>query len=360
MTDLGHMRRALFHAARAEGATTPNPMVGAVVVSASGVVVGQGCHRRAGDPHAEVHALDEAGEAARGGTLYATLEPCCHTGRTGPCTMRILAAGIRRVVVAMQDPNPLVDGRGLALLRQGGVTVEVGLLEAEARRLNAPFISVHARGRPLVAVKAAVSLDGRIAAAPGQRTAISSALVNRRAQRLRAAADAIGVGSDTVIVDDPLLTVRGLVRVQPLVRVVFDRRLRTPPSARVFSTLAQGPVIILTTTDTLARAPDRARALESAGATLVPAPPDLGGALAELARREVSLLLLEGGARLHGAAWEADLVDRVYLIVAPITLGATGVPLFGGHSIPRGRLAPVAIEGRGPDVWIEADVHRDH
>jgi diaminohydroxyphosphoribosylaminopyrimidine deaminase / 5-amino-6-(5-phosphoribosylamino)uracil reductase len=175
VTDTDHMRRALFHAARAEGVTTPNPMVGAVVVSAGGVVVGQGRHPRAGEPHAEVFALEDAGERARGATLFVTLEPCCHTGRTGPCTRRIIDAGIRRVVAAMRDPNPLVKGKGFDELRAAGIAVDVGLLGDEAGRLNRAFTIVQTEERPMVIAKAAVSEDSRIAAAPGVRTQLTSA-----------------------------------------------------------------------------------------------------------------------------------------------------------------------------------------
>ncbi|MGE0043205.1 MAG: bifunctional diaminohydroxyphosphoribosylaminopyrimidine deaminase/5-amino-6-(5-phosphoribosylamino)uracil reductase RibD [Vicinamibacterales bacterium] len=360
MTDAGHMRRALLHAARAEGVTTPNPLVGAVVVSAQGIVVGQGRHARAGEPHAEVNALDEAGALARDGTLYVTLEPCCHVGRTGPCTTRILASGVRRVVAAMRDPNPRVNGRGLQMLREAGLAVEEGLLEAEARRLNAPFVTVQTAGRPFVVAKAAVSLDGRIAEAPGRRTAISGPGANRRSQQLRAAADAVAVGSGTVLADDPLLTVRETVRLRPLARVVFDRRLRTPPGARLLSTLDHGPVIILTTAATLAAEPARARALEDAGATVVGGPGTVAGALAELVRFDVMQVLLEGGATLHRAAWDDGVIDRLHVIVAPVALGDAGVAAFAGARIAPGRLAPVAITACGPDAWLEADVHRNH
>jgi diaminohydroxyphosphoribosylaminopyrimidine deaminase/5-amino-6-(5-phosphoribosylamino)uracil reductase len=214
VTDADHMRRALFHAGRSEGVTTPNPMVGAVIVTEQGIVAGYGRHPRAGEPHAEVFALEAAGARARGATMYVTLEPCCHVGR----------AGIRRVVAAMRDPNPLVSGRGFAALRAAGIAVEVGLLESEAARLNRAFTIVQTQGRPMVIAKVATSKDSKIASAPGRRTALTSGKADRRTQRLRAAVDAIGVGSETVIADDPFLTVRDLYR---------SRRLR--------STLARFP-----------------------------------------------------------------------------------------------------------------------
>ncbi len=267
MTDADFMRRALFHAGRAEGVTTPNPLVGAVVVSPDGVVVGQGRHPRAGAPHAEVFALDDAGDRARGATLFVNLEPCCHTGRTGPCTRRIIAAGIRRVVAAMRDPNPLVSGKGFEELRANGVEVDVGLLQDEAARMNRAFAIVQTEGRPMVIAKAASSVDARIAAAPGVRTQLTSAEANRRTQRLRAAVDAIGVGSGTMLADDPILTVRDCYRPRPLARVVFDRELRTPATARVFATLDSGPVIFVTTEAAASRYPERTQALITAGAT---------------------------------------------------------------------------------------------
>ncbi len=359
MTDEDLMRRALFHAGRAAGATTPNPLVGAVVVSSDGVIVGQGRHPRAGDPHAEVLALEEAGDRARGGTLFVTLEPCCHHGRTPPCTDRIIESGVARVVVAMVDPNPVVHGRGIADLRAAGIQVEVGLLEAEARRLNRPFVTVQTRGRPEVIIKAATSADGHIAARPGERTAISSPESARRTQRLRAMVDAVAVGSGTVLADDPLLTARDMVRSRPLARVVFDRRLRTPPGARLFSTLREGPVIVLTTDATLAREPARARALKEAGATLSGGGDDIERAIRALVAFEISSVLVEGGAMVHRALLDADLVDTAHIIVAPERLGAGGVLLFGTGEIGIGELTPRCIERVGPDTWMEFDVHGD-
>ena len=357
MTDADHMRRALFHARRGEGVTTPNPMVGAVVVTPDGIVAGYGRHPRAGDPHAEVFALDDAGALARGATLFVTLEPCCHTGRTGPCTRRIVAAGIRRVVAAMRDPNPLVSGKGFDELRASGVEVEVGLLEGEAARLNRAFTIVQTQGRPMVIAKAATSTDARIAAAPGVRTALTSREANRRTQRLRAAVDAVGVGSGTVLADDPVLTVRECYRPRPLARVVFDRRLRTPPEARLLSTLAAGPVIILTTAAATARHPARAEALTRAGASLIEGSGTLREDLRALVPFDVSTLLLEGGAVMHAAAWHAGVIDRMHVVVAPTSLGETGVKFFDGVEVPMSQLIPVAVEQLGPDRWMEADVH---
>jgi len=270
--DVRWMRRALAHARRGVGRTTPNPIVGACVVTGDGVVVGQGAHERAGEPHAEVHALDEAGDAALGATLYCTLEPCVHLGRTGPCTDRIIAAGIRRVVAAMEDPFPQVSGRGFAALRDRGIEVDIGVCADEAARLNQPFLTTVREGRPFVILKAATSLDGRIAAGLGERTAITSREALRHAQYQRASVDAVAVGSGTVLVDDPMLTTREVFRERPLVRVIFDRRLRISPSARVLTTLAFGPVIILTSSLSMEQQPRRVDALEQAGATIMPMP----------------------------------------------------------------------------------------
>ena len=356
--DLAMMRRALFHAARGIGRTTPNPMVGAVVVSAEGVVVGHGFHERAGEPHAEVHALDEAGERARGATLYVTLEPCCHTGRTGPCTRRIIEAGVARVVAAMTDPDPRVSGQGFADLRSHGIAVDEGLFESRARRLNAAFLTVKTKRRPLVVLKAAASLDARVASGPGVRTAISSNAANRRTQMLRASVDAVAIGSETLLVDDPLLTARDCRRLRPLTRVVFDRRLRTPPHARLFSTLADGPVIIVTTSKG-GDAAERAAALEALGGVEIVESPSLAGALQSLADRDISTLLVEGGPTLQASLVRESLADRLHLVVASHAIGAGGVQWLGTDVLDPSALVPVGVEPRGPDVWIEADVHGD-
>lgn len=353
------MRRALFHAARAQGATVPNPLVGAVVVDAAGVVVGQGFHERAGDPHAETVALAAAGMRSRGATMYVTLEPCCHTGRTSPCTDRILAAGITRVVVATRDPDPRVSGGGIARLRAAGVTVDVGLEEAAARRLNAAFMAAHERGRAFVVLKAATSSDGRIAAAPGVRTLISGPVAGRRTQVLRAASDAMAVGIGTILVDDPLLSVREVVRDRPFTRVVFDSALRTPTTARLLTTPQGGRVIMVTSPATLASRADRVRTFAARGAVVVGAA-TLTDACRQLLLLDVQTLLVEGGGRLQRAFWEAGLVDRLHLIVAPEVLGSGGVPLFDGFHLPWERLTGLNAEPCGRDIWMEADVHWNH
>lgn len=354
------MERALFHAARGAGRTSPNPLVGAVVVSADGVVVGQGFHQRAGEAHAEVHALAEAGSRARGATLYCTLEPCCHQGRTGPCVSRIVDAGVARVVAAVEDPNPAVRGRGFALLRERGVTVEVGLAADTAVTLNQPFFTLMREGRPFVVLKAATSVDGRIAGAPGRRTQLTSAAANRHAHRVRAEVDAIGVGSGTILADDPELTARGAFRERPLARVIFDRRLRTPPRARVLSTPEAGPVIIVTTAASAARG-DLREALEARGAQIeIAADGTLRAGLARLAARQIESLLLEGGGAVHAAAWDEDLVDYVRLYVTPHVLGDAGVPLLPDRAFSSADLRDRRIVPLGPDVLIEGYVHGTH
>jgi diaminohydroxyphosphoribosylaminopyrimidine deaminase/5-amino-6-(5-phosphoribosylamino)uracil reductase len=328
------MRRAIAHARRGLGRTTPNPIVGACIVSDEGVVVGQGAHEFAGGPHAEINALEEAGADARGATLYCTLEPCSHTGKTGPCTERIIAAGIRRVVAAMGDPFPRVNGRGFAALRAHGIEVDVGVEHDAAVRLNQPFLTAVRRGRPFVILKAATSLDGHIAI-KGERTALTSATALRHAQYMRAQVDAIGVGSETILVDDPLLTAREVYRERPLTRVIFDRRGRVPPTARIFSTLPAGPVLVVTSNE-------------------------LREGLEDLAVQGIHSVLLEGGAKVHAAAWDAGVVDYVQLYVAPVWLGQDGVPLLEGRDFSPASLIERRVEQLGPDVLIEGYVHRPH
>jgi diaminohydroxyphosphoribosylaminopyrimidine deaminase/5-amino-6-(5-phosphoribosylamino)uracil reductase len=351
------MNRALSLAERGRGRTSPNPLVGAVVVSRDGVIVGQGFHRRVGEPHAEVHALEQAGDLARGSTLYCTLEPCSHVGRTGPCVQRIVEAGVVRVVAAVQDPNPLVNGRGFEQLRAHGVTVEVGLGAEAARALNQPFFTLMREHRPFVVLKAAMSADGYIAEAPGRRTQLTSSEANRHAHRVRAEVDAIGVGVGTILVDDPSLTARGAFRERPLVRVIFDRRLRTPAGAAVLSTSQVGPVIIMTSVES-ARHDALREPLEAKGAVIEPVrEATLRAALGRLADHQVESLLLEGGAAVHAAAWDEDVVDFVRLYVAPRTIGSGGVPFLGGRAFRESDLVDRHVETLGPDTLIEGYVH---
>lgn len=355
MTDERWMERALFHAARGAGRTSPNPLVGAVIVSPDGVIVGQGYHERAGEPHAEVRAIEDAGPRARGATMYCTLEPCAHQGRTGPCAPRIVEAGIARVVAAVEDPNPLVSGRGFAYLRAHGVAVEVGLGARRAAALNQPFFTLMREGRPFIILKAAVSSDGYIAERPDRRTVLTSEAANRHAHRARAEVDALAVGVGTILADDPALTPRGAYRERPLIRVVFDRRLRTPPSARLLSTLDAGPVMIVTSDQGAGRA-DVRKALEARGAELLVAGDGIRDALSQLGQRQISSLLLEGGATLHAAAWNAAVVDYVRLYVAPRAL-VSGVALLPECGFSQDSLIERRVETLGPDRLIEGYVY---
>src|ERR1043166_4639380 len=357
MTDLDYMDRALQLAERGRGRTSPNPLVGSVVVSSDGVVVGQGFHRRVGEAHAEIVALTEAGARAHGATLYCTLEPCSHRGRTGPCAEAIVAAGVSRVVAAIQDPNPLVNGRGFEHLRAHGIAVDVGVRSNEARRLNQPFFTVMRERRPFVVLKAAMSADGYIAEAPGKRTMLTSAEADRHSHLFRAEVDAIAVGSETILVDDPLLTARGAYRERPLMRVIFDRRLRTPAHAAVLSTLAAGPVMIMTS-PVAAASGDLRQPLEARGARIeVVEGTALRPSFERLADLGVESLLLEGGSEVHAAAWDEDLVDLVSIYVCPRVIGAGGVRFLGGRTFDASMLVDRREERLGPDMLIEGYVH---
>ena len=361
MDDAHYMRKALAIAERGRGTTSPNPLVGALVVDDEGVIVGRGAHRVAGGPHAEVIAVEEAGDRARGATLYCTLEPCAHTGRTGPCAPLVANAGIRRAVIALEDPHPLVQGRGLAHLRERGIETAVGIERDAAARQNVAFLTNVRFARPYVIVKAALSLDGRVAQAPGVRTRLTGPAANRRVQRQRAEVDAVAVGSGTVLTDDPLLTPRGVFRPRPLTRVIFDRRLRTPPSARVLSTLDAGPVIIVTGEHACASAPEKSAALGAAGARLLALPTDdLAAACRALLREGVTTLVLEGGAALHRAALDADIVDAVDLYITPRRLGESGLAWMENRRFDWESLEHTSAVWLGPDILVEGHVHRNH
>jgi diaminohydroxyphosphoribosylaminopyrimidine deaminase/5-amino-6-(5-phosphoribosylamino)uracil reductase len=359
LTDLDYMNRALDLAERGRGTTSPNPMVGAVVVRRDGTIVGQGYHERAGGPHAEIRALDEAGELARGAWLYCTLEPCCHVGRTGPCVERVSAAGISRVVAATVDADPRVSGRGFDFLRHKGIDVSVGPGRDRALRLNRAYFTFKTKGRPFVIMKAATSLDNKVAAGAGARTRISSPESLRHAHTIRAEIDAIAVGSETVLIDDPMLTAREVHRQRPLTRVIFDRRLRMPPQAKVFSTLDAGPVIIVTAPESIAANPGRARDLAQAGAELEPiVDGTLARAFSRLGERQIMSLVLEGGTTLQAAAWTAGLVDAVHLYVSPMTIGAEGVAWIDADTVSMAALADRRTVALGPDTFMEGYVHR--
>jgi len=354
--DRAFMRRALFTAERGRGRTSPNPIVGAVVVSPDGVVLGQGAHLAAGGPHAEVHALAEAGDRARGATLYCTLEPCAHAGRTPPCAPRVAAAGPSRAVVAMIDPNPRVAGEGIALLRARGVRVDVGLCGEEAARANAAFLTWMTKRRPHVTVKIARSHDGFVGRSGAAPVKLTGAAMDRLMHRQRAEVDAIAIGAGTLIADDPLLTPRGAFRTRPLTRVVFDWRLRGGGGRRLYRTLDAGPVLIVTTEAAAAANPQAVQDLKDRGVRLLALPRrDLALAMTALGDLSITSLLVEGGPELQDAFAAAHLVDRVQTIVVPRTLGA-------GVAAPRlleleGRLTMPLETHAGGDTLLEADVH---
>jgi diaminohydroxyphosphoribosylaminopyrimidine deaminase/5-amino-6-(5-phosphoribosylamino)uracil reductase len=320
------MARALFHAERGRGRTHPNPLVGAVVVSDAGVVVGQGAHLQAGGPHAEMWALDAAGELARGATLYCTLEPCCHVGRTGPCVERIAASGIRRVVTAIEDPNPRVKGGGHAWLRAHGIEVETGVGRAEAALQNAPFFTWMQQHRPWTMLKTATSNDGFVGR-PHERTTLSGDIANRWMHRQRAWVDAIVVGADTVIADNPSLTARGAFRARPLTRVVVDWRGRTSQEATVWSTPSAGPVIMVVLQSVVDESPHRFAEMRRCGIRVdAYETRDLAKVTERLAVEGVQSVVLEGGPTLQRAWVDAGLVDYVQWLRTPVTLGQ-GVPM---------------------------------
>ncbi|HJW06809.1 MAG TPA: bifunctional diaminohydroxyphosphoribosylaminopyrimidine deaminase/5-amino-6-(5-phosphoribosylamino)uracil reductase RibD [Rhodanobacter sp.] len=325
-TDHEHMAHALRLAERGLYTTQPNPRVGCVIAH-GGEVVGTGFHQRAGEPHAEVFALREAGERARGATAYVTLEPCAHHGRTPPCADALVAAGVGRVVIAAEDPFPQVDGHGIGKLRAAGIAVEQGLMREAARELNCGFFSRIERGRPFVRVKLAMSLDGRTALASGESKWITGAAARADVQRWRARSSAILTGSGTVLADDPRLTVRlpdGGEFTPPL-RVILDRRLRTPAGSHVLDGAA--PTLVLhgaqaTTTDERFARVERAVVAERGDGL------DLSAMLALLAARDCNELHVEAGPTLCGALFEQGCVDELLLYVAPLLLGDGARPLL--------------------------------
>ncbi|WP_067932240.1 bifunctional diaminohydroxyphosphoribosylaminopyrimidine deaminase/5-amino-6-(5-phosphoribosylamino)uracil reductase RibD [Alicyclobacillus kakegawensis] len=359
--DAYFMRQAISLGELGLAQASPNPSVGAIIVR-DGEVVGQGAHLKAGGPHAEVHALRMAGEAARGATAYVTLEPCSHVGRTPPCADALIAAGVRRVVVACTDPNPQVAGRGLARLREAGIEVVVGVEEEAAKRLHEAFFHVMATGRPLVVWKAAATLDGYIATASGHSRYVTSAAARQEVQWLRWRIPAIAVGVQTILADDPQLTVRFRSRSgvrQPL-RVVLDSTLRTPQCARLLR--EPGRTLIYTTE----AAPDeRERRLTEAGEgriDIVRLPPGADGrvpladALADLARRGCNSVLVEGGRTLVSGLLRERLIDRVVYYLAPKLLGG-GIPALDGLATVRMEeavtLADVRTEVVDGDIRVD-------
>ena len=353
LADETYMRRALGLAERGRGHVEPNPLVGAVVARA-GQVVGEGWHKRFGGPHGEVNALVAAGEAARGATLYVTVEPCCHHGKTPPCTDAILRAGVKRVVAAMTDPFPAVAAKGLETLRAAAVEVDVGLGGVAAARLNAPYLTLLRKGRPYVHAKWAMSLDGKIAAAGGDSKWISGEESRRRVHELRGRMDAVIVGIGTVLADDPLLTVRPPGPRTPA-RIVLDSQGRTPPTCQLARTAREVPTLIVTAA---ASAPQlRELGCEVIGLTPQAGRPALFALFAELGRRRMTNVLVEGGSAVLGAFLDARAIDEVHVSIAARLVGGTqALPPIGGrgvdHMAEALRLATCQMESIEGDVFI--------
>jgi diaminohydroxyphosphoribosylaminopyrimidine deaminase/5-amino-6-(5-phosphoribosylamino)uracil reductase len=357
------MRRALQLAARARGKTAPNPMVGAVLVK-DDQVVGEGYHRVAGGPHAEVLALRAAGSAARGATCYVTLEPCCHHGRTPPCSDALITAGVARVVAAMQDPFPRVAGGGAAALRAAGIPVDVGLLETEARRLNAAYLKYVTQGLPFVTLKMAMTLDGKIATASGDSRWVTGEAARRAVHRWRSETRAVMVGIGTARADDPQLTAR-LRGARNPTRVLVDARAELPLNSHIGRTLDTVATIVAAGESAPA---DRCAELAAAGAAVLRLPEQAGrirlrSLMEELARRELSTLLVEGGAELAAGLIEEDLVDRVIFFVAPKLLGGRSAPgpIGGtGRSLMSAAIPihDLSVRHFGSDLALMGYVHR--
>ncbi len=363
MNDNQYMQMALALAEKGAGYVSPNPMVGAVVIN-DGTVVGRGYHQTLGGPHAEVNAIDEAGERARGGTLYVTLEPCHHHGRTPPCTRKILDAGIRRVVVAMEDPNPHVTGGGSAFLQSRGVDVTSGILENQARRLNESFIKYVLTGRPFVTLKMAATLDGRIATHTGDARWVTGTAARALVHRLRHAMDAILVGVGTVLADDPSLTARLEAErgVDPT-RIVLDSRLRMPATAKMLNQSSTADTWVVCGPEAPLR---NKESLRARGATLLEVPIKSDGIdfqclMGTLGDKGITSVLIEGGAHVAASAIRDDVVDKALFFYAPNILGGEGIPMFAGRgpdlmseSVP---LSDVEVSRVGRDILVSGYRH---
>ena len=367
MTDVDYMLMALELAERGRGRTSPNPMVGAVIVR-DGEIVGRGFHARAGEDHGEIVALKEAGDRARGATLYINLEPCCHHGRTPPCADAIVEAGVKRVVAAMVDPFEKVASKGIEALRIAGIEVDVGLLQDEARTLNEVFVKYVTTGKPFVILKMAMSLDGRIAAGSGDSKWITCEEARTRVHRLRDEVDAVLVGRGTVEQDDPLLTARlpdGEVK-NPI-RVILDGKARVPIDARVLSDKSEASTWVIVGESA---EPDRTSAIREAGAEVIPLPDELGriefeAMLRELGRRDVTSLLVEGGKEVFTEALKSRSVDKLVAFVAPLIVGGDGrFNAVGELEVQRisdaFKLRDVTVERVCDDVLIEGYVSYAH
>lgn len=332
-TDAEFMQRAIQLAAKGRYTADPNPNVGCVIVR-DGEIVGEGWHRRAGEPHAEIHALNQSGERAQGATVYVTLEPCSHTGKTPPCANALVKAGVKKVIAAMMDPNPLVAGRGLIKLHQAGIETDSGLLETQARELNPGFIRRMSSGRPYVRVKLAMSLDGRTAMASGESQWITGEAARRDVQRLRAQSSAILTGISTVLYDDPSMNVRlsaeelGVEAVRQPKRIVLDSEHKMLSEARIFATegeSAGGECIVYTTVnvDNEADYPYTIKTVEARNGRI-----DLDALLADLGKKEINLLHVEAGSILCGALLQEELVDEIVVYIAPHVMGDEAKGLF--------------------------------
>lgn len=354
--DHRYMAQALQLAERGLYTTTPNPRVGCVIVHGRGVV-GEGWHAQAGAPHAEINALAAAGAAARGATVYVTLEPCAHQGRTGPCAPALAAAGVGRLVAAMRDPNPLVAGKGLALLEQAGIVVESGLLGEEARELNIGFVSRMTRGRPWVRMKLAASLDGKTALANGKSQWITGVAARRDGHAWRARACAVLTGIGTVKDDDPQLTVREVETPRQPLRVVVDSRLETPSNARI---LVGGTLIAAAVNDEA-----RSRALQEKGAEVIVLPNaagkvELPALMQELGRREMNEVHVEAGFKLNGSLLREGLVDELVIYLAPHLIGDAARGMFELPQLEdlggRRELTIRDLRMVGPDIRVIARI----
>lgn len=351
------MQRALALAASGVGLVSPNPLVGCVIVSASGEIVGEGCYTYEGVTHAETAALATAGQRARGGTAYVSLEPHDHHGKTPPCTDALIRAGIARVVCPIEDPNPLVSGSGFRRLREAGIEVLTGVMADEASRQNEKFICWHKMSRPFVHLKLAMSLDGRISVGSSVSTLLSGPAASKRVHALRHEHDAILIGGNTAVVDDPSLTDRsGLPRRRPLLRVILDDRLRCTAVMQIAKTARTTPTLIFTKPEN----GDRTKALTECGvdvAFLAAGGRDLPGVLNQLKDREIQSVLVEGGTQVAGAFWDAGLVDKLTFIAAPIIIGGSSAPVaIGGNGVDAisdaVRLRDITVERLGDDIEI--------
>jgi diaminohydroxyphosphoribosylaminopyrimidine deaminase/5-amino-6-(5-phosphoribosylamino)uracil reductase len=360
--DLHYMSLALEEASKGVGRTSPNPMVGAIIVK-DGKVVGKGYHKKAGTPHAEVHAIADAGHSTKGATLYVTLEPCNHTGRTPPCTQAILRAEIARVVIGMSDPNPQVTGGGAEYLKSQGVEVRSGILEQQCRALNRPFVKHSGTGLPWIIMKAGLSLDGKIAFCPGQGAALTGFESKRYVHQLRNQVDAILIGVETARIDNPSLTTRleGVEKTRDPLRIVLDSGLRLSAEARMLNQVSSAETWIFCGEQA---SPERENALVEAGAKIFRLPltgerrVDLSELLRFLGQKNVTSILVEGGSRVHGAFYKQDLVDEMLLFYAPFIIGDRGTPLVQGYSLGHRAEAPVlsdiSVQSLGKDVLFHA------